>query len=168
MRPETMKLLEEGIEGKLLDFSLAILSLDLTPKANVTKTNKLQRDILEAINAKITLDISQMAILKLEITFTTLIDRVQNMILKQTEGPDAELTPEAIGMADKCMQWAAQLIDLTKDTYSRNPDPERSLSRLVEKIRAELTNAKIDSDNNNSDDTQLINDIVERLRKSYN
>ena len=33
-----MKLLEEGIEGKLLDFSLAILSLDLTPKANVTKT----------------------------------------------------------------------------------------------------------------------------------
>ena len=42
IRPETIKLLEENIGRKLLDFGLGIEFLDLAPKAKATKaeTNK--------------------------------------------------------------------------------------------------------------------------------
>ena len=38
IRPETTQLLDENIGGKLLDVSLGDEFLDLTPKANATKT----------------------------------------------------------------------------------------------------------------------------------
>ena len=37
VRPETIKVLEENIEGKLVDLSLGDDFLDLTPKAKATK-----------------------------------------------------------------------------------------------------------------------------------
>ena len=37
IRPETIKLLEENTDGKLLDISLSGKFLDLTPKAKATK-----------------------------------------------------------------------------------------------------------------------------------
>ena len=38
VRPETIKLLEENLDGELLDISLGNGFLDLTPKAKVTKS----------------------------------------------------------------------------------------------------------------------------------
>lgn len=133
--------------------------------SHVAENNKIQRDIIEAINAKIAIDISQRAITKLILSFNTLIDRSTAMILRQTEGDNAEFTPEIVGMADKCMQWAQQLIDLKEQTSSKMSDPDKTIDKIVSRVKGQLEEEK--SKGNTQDQGVIINDIVERLKLEY-
>ena len=47
VKPETIKLLEENIGGKLLDIGLGNDFLDLTPKAKVTKAKINKHDYIK-------------------------------------------------------------------------------------------------------------------------
>lgn len=130
--------------------------------SNISENNKIQRDIIEAINAKIAVDITQRAIAKLILTFSTLIDRSCTMILKMSEGENAELTPELIGMADKCMQWINQMNDIKNESAGKYSDPDKTILRITEKVRSQYDAKK--SEDNSSNDQELINSLIESLR----
>lgn len=134
---------------------------------NVAKTTKIQRDILEAVNAKISLDISTKISIQLLITFKTLIERASTMILKQSEGDNAEFTPELVGMVDKCAQWRQQVVDIEREISEKYPDPERSLVKLVDKASRELSGNTSKSEGE-KDMGPAINDILEKLKLEYN
>lgn len=133
---------------------------------NVAKTTKIQRDILEAVNAKISLDISTKISIQLLITYKTLIERATTMILKQTEGDNADFTPELVGMIDKCAQWRQQVMDIDKEISAKFPDPERTLSKLVDKASQQMLNAE-KSTEKETDMGPAIKDLLETIKLEY-
>lgn len=132
--------------------------------SHIAENNKVQRDIIEAVNAKLAMDISQRAIAKLLVTFNTLIDRSTAMILRMTEGVNAEFTPELVGMADKCMTWLQQLLLLKNEAMERMPDPDRTIDKTVLKQKG-LENK--DKEKHTEKDAAIINDLLTSIRSEY-
>lgn len=135
---------------------------------HVAENNKVQRDIIEAVNAKIASDISQRQEAKLLITLNTLIDRSTTMILRMTEGENAEFTPELVGMVDKCMQWMQQLNEIRDEALSKVSDPDRTIDKIKEKYYAKQNAVSSKTDGNSKAIEQtMINDLVDSLRLGY-
>lgn len=138
--------------------------------SHITENNKLQRELIDAINAKIAMDVTQRTTASLLQTFQTLVNRAQTMILKESAQPDQTLSPELVGMIDKCMQWNQQLQEISEETRSKVADPDKTIERTVEKINATMNKQKAIEEKNERTGltTQQFNDVLERLKAEYN
>lgn len=138
---------------------------------HIAENNKVQRDILEAVNAKIAIDITQRAYAKLFITFNTLIDRATTMILKATERCEVEdFSPELIGMCDRCVQWMNQIDELRDKATSKISDPDKSIAKIIEKMQNQMgiSGIKDMSSKPKHYSPQMVDDLLESISKGYN
>lgn len=127
---------------------------------HIGEQSKFQKEVLEAVNAKVATQIAQLAGLKLMITINTLIERSSTAILKVSEGllaPD----PVVIGMIDKMIQWQQQLKQMQDDYTSLVSDPDSALQRLKDSM--DNKNVEI-SDEEKAEQTKLVADILNNLK----
>lgn len=128
---------------------------------HIGEQSKFQKEILNAVNAKVATQIAQQAGLKLMITINTLIERSSTAILKVSEGllaPD----PVVVGMIDKMIQWHQQLKQMQEEYTATMSDPDNAIERLIKQQKNQ--GEEEISDEEKAEQNKLVSDILNSLK----
>jgi len=123
---------------------------------DVANNSVVQKEMLDAINAKVTTSIVQRTQLRIALSLSKLIDRMLTLVEKESDETEI-LTPEIVGSIDRALMYYQQLADIRDGITIQ--DPDRALERLSEKANGNKLEVKKDS----SASVELVNNILSQL-----
>ena len=126
---------------------------------DVANNSNTQKEMLDAINAKVTTSIVQRTQLRIALSLSKLIDRMLTLVERESDETDI-LTPEIVGSIDRALMYFQQLSDIRNNIVIQ--DPDRTLQRISEKENGN----QIELNKDNSANVELVNNILKQLQSS--